>query len=127
MSKKQEWKLKFIEKAATVHKRSLERFADKMIKRTSGWKSSLVTRSKKNNVECSVTLDELRQLLYDNYGTKCRYCHKILDINNLVIDHIVPISKNGTSNIENLQVICKTSNSMKGSLDEELWIALRVA
>jgi 5-methylcytosine-specific restriction endonuclease McrA len=119
LSKKKEWKDKFVEKAGTVHKRSLNRFADRMLKRTSSWKSSLSTRSKKNDVECLVTLDELRQLMYDAYGTKCRYCHKTLDINNLVIDHITPISKKGTSNIDNLQVICKTSNSMKGSLNED--------
>ena len=57
-------------------------------------------------------------MMYDAYGTSCRYCGRKLDINNLVIDHIVPMAKGGNSNIENLQVICKTSNSMKGSLDE---------
>lgn len=116
---KQEWKLRFVEKAGEVHKRKLDKFADRMLKRASSWKSSLVSRSKKHEVECNVTLEELRQLIYDAYGTTCRYCHKRLDMNTLVIDHIVPISKNGTSNLDNLQVICRTSNSMKGSLDED--------
>ncbi len=113
------WEQKFIEKAGTVHKRVLPRFAGRMLKRSSGWKNSLVTRSKKTNVECNVTLEELRQMMYDAYGTSCRYCGRRLDITNLVIDHIVPMAKGGNSNIENLQVICKTSNSMKGSLSEE--------
>jgi 5-methylcytosine-specific restriction endonuclease McrA len=41
-----------------------------------------------------------------------------MDINNIVLDHIIPISKGGTSNPDNLQIICKASNAMKGSLDE---------
>lgn len=113
------WLEKFEQKAGEVHKRKLDKFAQKIENRCSSWKNSLVARSKKANVECEVTTEELRQLMYDNYGTSCKYCGRILDINNLVIDHIIPLSKGGSSNIENLQVICKTSNSMKGSLDEQ--------
>jgi 5-methylcytosine-specific restriction endonuclease McrA len=37
----------------------------------------------------------------------------------MVVDHIIPISRQGSSNIDNLQVICKTSNGVKGSLSED--------
>jgi 5-methylcytosine-specific restriction endonuclease McrA len=121
---KEEWKNKFIEKASTVHKRKLPVFADKMMRRTNSWKNSLVSRSKKHNVECFVTVEELRQLLYDYYGTNCKYCGRVLTINNIVIDHITPLSKGGSSNLDNLQIICKTSNSMKGSLTENNFILL---
>ena len=124
-SKRQAWLEKFEEKAGEVHKRKLAKFAERMDKRCSSWKNSLVSRSKKAGVECNVTLDELRQLMYDNYGTACRYDGRQLDINNLVIDHITPLSKDGTSNIDNLQVICKTCNSMKGSLSESHFDILR--
>jgi 5-methylcytosine-specific restriction endonuclease McrA len=115
---RQQWNEKFRERASTVHKRRLDNFSNRMLKRCDGWKTSLVSRSKKYGVECNITAEELRQLMHQFYGTQCRYCNKTLDINNIVIDHIIPISKGGTSNIDNLQVICKTSNSMKGSLDE---------
>lgn len=116
---RQLWLEQFEQKAGEVHKRKLNTFALKIENRCSSWKNSLVNRSKKANVECNVTIDELRELMYNNYGTPCKYCGKKMDINNLVIDHIVPLSKGGTSNIDNLQIICKTSNSMKGSLDEK--------
>lgn len=119
ISERQKWKLRFIEKAGEVHKRKLPKFADRMLKRADSWKGSLVSRSKKHNVECNITLTELRQLLFDAYGTECKYCGRILNINTLVLDHTIPISKNGASNLGNLQVICKKSNSMKGSLEEE--------
>jgi len=118
-TERQLWLEKFEIKAATVHKRKLSKFAERIDKRCSGWKNSLVSRSKKANVECNVTIEELRQLMYDSYGSSCKYCGRQMDINNLVIDHIIPISKGGTSNIDNLQVICKSSNAMKGSLDND--------
>lgn len=118
-TERQLWKEKFLEKAASVHKRNLDRFAKRMLSKCDSWKNSLVSRSKKYNVECNITVDQLRQLLYDKYGTTCRYCNKRLDVNTLVLDHIIPISKGGTSNVDNLQIICSTSNSMKGSLDED--------
>jgi 5-methylcytosine-specific restriction endonuclease McrA len=116
---RQIWLEKFTQKAGEVHKRYLDRFANKMLKKCDSWKTSLVSRSKKYGVECNVTIDELRQLLIDSYGKKCQFCNKRLDVNTLVLDHKIPISKGGTSNIDNLQIICSTSNSMKGSLDEE--------
>lgn len=118
MSDKSYWVDKFTEKAATVHKRNLKRFGIRMYNKCTQWKNSLMTRSKKHGVECTVTIDQLRELLFEEYGKQCRYCDKRLDMNTLVLDHIVPISKGGTSNIDNLQIICRTSNGMKGSLDE---------
>lgn len=117
-TERQLWLQKLTQKAGEVHKRFLDRFAMKMLKRCDAWKNGLVNRSKKHDVECKVTVEQLRHLIYVSYGTSCKYCGRKLDINNLVIDHIIPISKGGSSNIDNLQIICKTSNSMKGSLDE---------
>lgn len=114
-----DWSDKFLEKIKGTHKRNLAKVVTRIMKRTATVKSSLVTRSKKYNVECNITVDELRQLMFDSYGTTCKYCDKILKIDNMVFDHIVPISKQGTSNIDNLQIICRTSNGMKGSLIEE--------
>jgi 5-methylcytosine-specific restriction endonuclease McrA len=115
---KEEWISKFEEKISTVHKRNKSAKISKILKRAITVKNSLVSRSKKSGVECTITVEELREMMYAAYGQKCKYCDKILTIDNMVIDHIIPISRGGTSNRENLQIICKTSNSMKGSLME---------
>lgn len=120
-----EWEEKFLDKIKCCHKRNLPKVVARIMKRTNTAKAGLVARSKKYDVECNITVDELRQLVYDAYGTPCKYCGRIITIKNLVFDHIVPISRQGASSKENLQVICKTSNGLKGSLTEEhLYILL---
>jgi len=114
-----EWQEKFLEKIKSCHKRNLNKVVNKILKRADSTKIALVNRSKKHNVECNITVEEIRQLIYDFYGQKCKYCDKILNINTFVFDHIIPISKGGSSNIDNIQLICKTSNGMKGSLSEQ--------
>lgn len=114
-----EWFVKYKEMIQPYHKRNLDDVVNKILKRADTLKNSLASRSKKHNVDCNITLEELRNLIYNSYGTKCKYCEKILTIKNFVVDHILPVSKGGHSNLDNLQLICKTSNSMKGSLTED--------
>jgi len=56
-----------------------------------------------------------RFLLWDQLverdGEICRKCGKI---DNLSIDHIKPLSRDGTNDLENLQILCKQCNSKKG-------------
>ena len=46
----------------------------------------------------------LYQCVYDGCG----------EVNNLTVDHILPLSKGGTDELNNLQFLCKTHNSAKG-------------
>lgn len=118
LTDKQRWKKKFLEKVKLIHKRNLAKVVDKIIKRSNSAKSSMVSRSKKAGVVCDITLEEIRELIFESYGNKCKYCDKILNINTMVFDHIIPVSKGGPTTKDNLQIICKTSNTMKGSLNE---------
>lgn len=45
------------------------------------------------------------------YGNKCLCCGRT-DVK-LTADHIIPVSKGGSSNIDNLQPLCQTCNSKK--------------
>lgn len=112
------WEEKYVEMLKKHHKRNIKVMAKRLLKRIDGVKSSMATRSKKYSVECTITVEQLRQLALEAYGTPCKYSKRILKLNNMVFDHIVPVSKGGTSNLDNIQVISKFSNNMKGSLDE---------
>lgn len=48
--------------------------------------------------------------LKDSYGNVCAFCKSD---EKLTKDHIIPLSKNGTDYIENIQPLCKSCNSKK--------------
>jgi 5-methylcytosine-specific restriction endonuclease McrA len=50
--------------------------------------------------------------LCDKFGNVCLQCKKS---RRLTPDHVLPISKGGTSNIENIQPLCGPCNSSKGT------------
>ena len=45
----------------------------------------------------------------------CQYCKNIFSRNELTLDHVIPKSKNGPTNWENVVTSCKSCNSAKGS------------
>ena len=56
--------------------------------------------------------EELRDIIYKRDGYECQYCGSK---ENLVIDHIIPFSKGGKTELNNLQTLCKKCNSEKGN------------
>jgi hypothetical protein len=53
----------------------------------------------------------------------CAYCDCELSYGDIHIDHIVPLSKGGTNDIENLALSCKPCNLRKGARTPEEWRA----
>ena len=102
-----------------IHRTFWKRVYKKSLRKISSLKSSLKKRSYDYGVLFEITNDQIREMYLSSYGKECRYCDTILKINNIVCDNIVPLSKQGDSKIENLQLICKSCNSRKGPLNEK--------
>jgi len=70
-----------------------------------------IRRFREENAEGSHTKQEWIELVA-RYGGKCVGCG--YSGPKLTKDHIVPISKGGTHNIDNIQPLCRSCNSKKG-------------
>lgn len=55
--------------------------------------------------------DSVRKQVFSRDGYQCNMCKST---SNLSIDHIVPVSKGGGNELDNLQCLCKPCNSKKG-------------
>jgi len=69
------------------------------------------THNRKNRRAISNYKSILKKLL-SKYNFKCVNCSTK---ENLTIDHIKPVSKGGTDDFNNLQILCKSCNSKKGA------------
>ena len=101
------------------HKNHAKKTFHRLMKKSSTLKTSLKRRSKEYEVEFDLTLDEIRNMLLQSYATGCRYCGVTLVIQNMVCDHLEPISNGGPSIKSNLQMICARCNTRKGPLTDE--------
>lgn len=57
---------------------------------------------------------ELFQSLLHRYKFMCVHCGETEE-KKLTVDHIIPVSKRGTDDYSNLQILCKGCNSRKGA------------
>lgn len=55
----------------------------------------------------------LRRQLFDRDGWRCRYCGEPLDSTTVTLDHIMPVSRGGTNDADNLASACMMCNSIK--------------
>lgn len=51
--------------------------------------------------------------LCTEYGEQCSNCGAV---DELVIDHVLPVAKGGQSEYANVQLLCRTCNNLKGKL-----------
>lgn len=68
-------------------------------------------RTRKTAAGGSYTADEFKALC-NHYGNKCLRCGR--ENVKLTPDHVLPVIKGGSSNINNIQPLCSSCNSAKG-------------
>ena len=67
------------------------------------------------NVKRKAISGALRVYIH-NRDKKCLKCGSH---DNLTIDHVIPVSMGGTNHHSNLQLLCRSCNSIKGSYPED--------
>jgi 5-methylcytosine-specific restriction endonuclease McrA len=53
--------------------------------------------------------------VYKRDERKCYICQKELLINEVELDHLIPVSRNGHSGLDNLAVSCQFCNRSRGT------------
>jgi hypothetical protein len=102
-----------------AHKEERKRWLNSPSGKLSSKKSHHKRRVLLNNSEGDFSKDEL-QLLLDFFDNKCAYTGEPLELH-YHLDHIVPISKNGTNYIWNIVPSNAMPNCSKGTRDMEEW------
>ena len=114
-----EWEIKFSDILKEIHGNHSKKIFHRLMKKSCTLKSSLKRRSKEYEVLYAIELREIRNMLLDCYGKKCKYCTNRLDVTNIACDHIIPLSMGGESSPNNLQFICNRCNTRKGPLTND--------
>lgn len=110
------WENKLLPILGKIHGTHARNVFHRVMRKSSNLKSSLKKRSKEYEVIFDIDLLALREMIFKDYGKKCRYCKTRLVVNNMACDHINPMSMGGASISENLQIICERCNRRKGPL-----------
>ena len=119
-----EWELKFETILKEIHGNHSKKIFHRLMKKSCTLKSSLKRRSKEYEVLYAIELREIRNMLLDCYGKKCKYCANRLEVSNIACDHIIPLSMGGESSPKNLQLICGRCNTRKGPLTNDDYMLL---
>ena len=61
----------------------------------------------------------VRSALHEAQGGKCMYCARALPADVMHIDHKIPVSRDGSDDMDNLQALCSTCNLSKGSMTDQ--------
>lgn len=64
-----------------------------------------------------------KHFLYGKQEGHCIGCLTLFPFRNMTIDHIIPRSRGGTDQLDNLQLLCNACNSLKGSNSQEWFVA----
>lgn len=67
----------------------------------------------------------IKQQILNQFNGQCYYCKKIININNVILDHYIPLAKNGKHEIKNLVASCAKCNANKGAKLPEEFIEFR--
>ena len=60
----------------------------------------------------------------DGGSAKCRYCSAWFTVENLAVDHAIPLARGGSQGLDNLEFPCSRCNSRKGGLTPDEYLAL---
>lgn len=80
-------------------------------------------RVMRNNVSKKITAEWLKKQLTAQDG-KCGLSGRPIDLLTCEVDHILPRTRGGSDDLENLRLVCTRANEAKGNMTDEEFLAL---
>jgi 5-methylcytosine-specific restriction endonuclease McrA len=74
--------------------------------------------------ELDYTLERLRDDVRLKLSKRCPYTGELITVRNFSVDHDVPISRGGTFWFENLRIVSRRGNEVKGKLTHDEFMRL---
>lgn len=83
------------------------------------WKRDRDRRAREINAEGSHTMEDVRRQLANQDG-RCYYCNIVLQ--SYHVDHVIPLSRGGSNNPDNIVCACPPCNMKKHNKTPEEWL-----
>lgn len=84
-----------------------------------GDRYGFMTESSTKSVVRKPLCQDVRTKVFELSAYRCVNCESYKD---LTVDHIYPVSKGGSDEIDNLQTLCRSCNSKKGTKTMTEWL-----
>ena len=78
--------------------------------------SSDIKRNSKGKIKRRTYSQDTRKLIYNNAGGCCELCGRKLLFEDMSLDHVIPLSRGGIDNVENLSCVCYEDNQFKNNI-----------
>lgn len=75
-----------------------------------------VKRDSNGKIKRKKYSQDTRKLIYNRAGCRCELCGRNLLFEDVTIDHVIPLSKGGIDNVENLACVCYEDNQFKNNI-----------
>lgn len=73
-------------------------------------------RDNKGKIKRRTYSQDTRKLIYNNAGGCCELCGRKLLFEDMSLDHVIPLSRGGIDNVENLSCVCYEDNQFKNNI-----------
>lgn len=77
---------------------------------------------KKSAVKRKCYSKEQRRTIYNKSGGFCQLCGRKINYNDFTVDHITPISKGGSNDMDNVEAVCRVCNQFKANIYPEQFV-----
>lgn len=77
---------------------------------------SMVKRDSNGKIKRKQYSQDTRKLIYNRAGCRCELCGRKLLFEDATIDHVIPLSKGGIDDVENLACVCYEDNQFKNNI-----------